>query len=350
MFETHGDKQVKLTNQTNKEIAQMNNDYNYKMFQEQQQYNWDMWNAENEYNSASNQRKRLEEAGLNPYIMMDGGSAGTATSGNPVNPPRASEWQAQSSAQAHAMDVQNMIGIAGQLADVGQKFAQNNLLGQQARQYEIQNAFLGSNLGLKNIFLGTQIEGMNLGNQYGRETMRSRILQAETLAEIYKIEKQGKDLDNQWKALDVKQKDKYVNTWFDHIQATNLNLIDQQMKSYEKGRELSDAHIFKAYKDALLADEQTNKLYNENEAFKKYVDDYVEYQKNQFKFMSDYFGGSLTVQGPDGDFTLPKGQLKSIYEVEGFLDQNFGTSNNGPILGPVVNFARWLTGHGSVKL
>ena len=37
-----------------------------------------MWNKNNEYNSASAQRERLEAAGLNPYMMMNGGSAGTA--------------------------------------------------------------------------------------------------------------------------------------------------------------------------------------------------------------------------------------------------------------------------------
>lgn len=39
----------------------------------------EMWNLTNEYNSASAQRQRLEEAGLNPYMMMSGSSAGTAS-------------------------------------------------------------------------------------------------------------------------------------------------------------------------------------------------------------------------------------------------------------------------------
>ena len=39
-----------------------------------------MFDATNEWNSAKNQRARLEAAGLNPYLMMNGGSAGTASS------------------------------------------------------------------------------------------------------------------------------------------------------------------------------------------------------------------------------------------------------------------------------
>lgn len=98
-------------NAANKGIAQMNNAFNEKMFdkqvaynkemyqqqlgdqwkfyndskqnawdlvENQQQFQTDMWNKNNEYNSAFAQRERLEAAGLNPYLMMNGGSAGTA--------------------------------------------------------------------------------------------------------------------------------------------------------------------------------------------------------------------------------------------------------------------------------
>lgn len=71
---------AKETNQANREIAQMNNQYNRENLERQIDEQWKMWNAENEYNSASAQRARLEEAGLNPYMMMSGGSAGTASS------------------------------------------------------------------------------------------------------------------------------------------------------------------------------------------------------------------------------------------------------------------------------
>lgn len=83
----------KDANDTNREIAAQTNAQNYKIWQEQQQHNIDMfnmqnqaqidmWNMQNEYNTASAQRQRLEEAGLNPYLMMNGGSAGVASSMN----------------------------------------------------------------------------------------------------------------------------------------------------------------------------------------------------------------------------------------------------------------------------
>lgn len=131
-----------MQNAANKEIAQMNNAFNEKMFDKQvaynkemyqqqlgdqwkfyndskqnawdlvanqQQFQTDMWNKNNEYNSASSQRERLEAAGFNPYLMMNGGSAGTsqtmsgsagaapsgaAPSGQGVTPPTATPYSA----------------------------------------------------------------------------------------------------------------------------------------------------------------------------------------------------------------------------------------------------------------
>lgn len=61
-----------------------------------QQYNTDMWNKQNEYNTASAQRQRLEAAGLNPYMMMSGGDAGSASSvtGSYTGAPSSPNYQA----------------------------------------------------------------------------------------------------------------------------------------------------------------------------------------------------------------------------------------------------------------
>lgn len=78
---------TKETNRTNMQIAQMNNEWSERMMDKQMAYEERMWNQTNEYNSAINQRKRLEEAGLNPYMMLGGGDAGSAGSaGSPSLP------------------------------------------------------------------------------------------------------------------------------------------------------------------------------------------------------------------------------------------------------------------------
>lgn len=71
---------IRETNQMNYKINQMNNQFNERMAMQQRDFQENMWNKENAYNTASAQRQRLEEAGLNPYLMMNGGSAGSAQS------------------------------------------------------------------------------------------------------------------------------------------------------------------------------------------------------------------------------------------------------------------------------
>ena len=81
------------TNKANKQnlaINQMNNEFNASEAEKARQFQLDMWNRTNDYNSASAQRSRLEEAGLNPYLMMNGGSAGTAQSSGSSAPASAS--------------------------------------------------------------------------------------------------------------------------------------------------------------------------------------------------------------------------------------------------------------------
>jgi hypothetical protein len=71
-----GAKSTSDSNKTNLEINQMNNDFNARESQKARDFQLNMWNRENEYNSASSQRKRLEDAGYNPY--MSDAQAGTA--------------------------------------------------------------------------------------------------------------------------------------------------------------------------------------------------------------------------------------------------------------------------------
>lgn len=77
-----------------------------KMNRESREFQERMWNMTNEYNKAINQRKRLEEAGLNPALMYGGsvsGAAGTADmAGKPdFNVP---EWSGVGSAAAEGVN------------------------------------------------------------------------------------------------------------------------------------------------------------------------------------------------------------------------------------------------------
>lgn len=71
---------AKETNYANQMINQANIDAAREMYDRQEAFNREIYEDQKIYNSASAQRDRLEAAGLNPYVMMSGGSAGTASS------------------------------------------------------------------------------------------------------------------------------------------------------------------------------------------------------------------------------------------------------------------------------
>ena len=62
------------------EMQRIQNEWASSESQKSRDFAKSMFDATNEWNSAKNQRARLEAAGLNPYLMMNGGSAGTASS------------------------------------------------------------------------------------------------------------------------------------------------------------------------------------------------------------------------------------------------------------------------------
>ncbi len=115
---------TQATNKTNYEINQLNNQFNQAEAQKQRQHELSMWNMNNEYNSPSAQRSRLEAAGLNPYMMMNGGSAGTASSSSGSQAASAAPPLAMNAPQMQAPQF-NMQPMSQSLASIGS--ALNNI-------------------------------------------------------------------------------------------------------------------------------------------------------------------------------------------------------------------------------
>lgn len=115
---------TQATNKTNYEINQLNNQFNQAEAQKQRQHELAMWNMNNEYNSPSSQRSRLEAAGLNPYIMMNGGSAGTASSNSGSQAASVAPPLAMNAPQMQAPQF-NMQPMSQSLASIGS--ALNNI-------------------------------------------------------------------------------------------------------------------------------------------------------------------------------------------------------------------------------
>lgn len=119
-----GSNSQKKANEANLKINQMNNEFNAREAKKARDFTLDMFNRSNDWNSAKNQRARLEQAGLNPYMMMNGGSAGTATSSG-ASPAASASGSPQM--QAFRPDFSGVI-------DAINSVYQNRLLGQQSRK------------------------------------------------------------------------------------------------------------------------------------------------------------------------------------------------------------------------
>lgn len=130
---------TKATNASNERIADKTNELNYKMWQEQKQYDYDKWKEELSYNTPSAQRKRFEEAGINPNLaiaQMNGGNAeSAATSGNRPDAIAAEMLNPAEEVSQYANNLQN---IAGGFNNLSRTFQQNQLDAAQTRSVSVE--------------------------------------------------------------------------------------------------------------------------------------------------------------------------------------------------------------------
>lgn len=150
---------VRETNQANREIAQQNNAFNERM-----------WNLQNEYNRPDMQRARLEAAGLNPYLMMDGGSAGIAESAP----------TADTSGKQVAPDIGST--IAGGYQAFGNSISS---AASQIAQISFQNDLQSANVAK------TQAEAKNADLQNSYDILRNQFAAAQFLTDLRLKQKQG---------------------------------------------------------------------------------------------------------------------------------------------------------------
>lgn len=207
------------TNRTNMRINQMNNEFNAAEAEKSRQFQLDMWNRENEYNSASSQRSRLEAAGLNPYLMMNGGNAGTASSVGSSSPASAAsplsmqrqDFSGLSNALSSALQIANQTKDTN--ANVQYLQGQKNLADVQADKI------------LSNIDWGkltpeykhwSQTTGLiRTGLQY--QTDRQNLRNMEWSNKLIQAQRVGYLLDNQSKRI--------LNTYLDEGQRLQLQVM-----------------------------------------------------------------------------------------------------------------------------
>lgn len=78
-----------LNNRENRRMQQMQNDFNAREAEKSYERQLDFWAKNNAYNTPEQQMKRLREAGLNPYLMMQNGLGSSGNSVGVSPPPAA---------------------------------------------------------------------------------------------------------------------------------------------------------------------------------------------------------------------------------------------------------------------
>lgn len=112
-------------NEMNLKINQMNNEFNAKEAEKARAFQLDMWNKENAYNTPVAQRKRMEQAGYNPYM-------------NPADAGSASGMSSTSSASAASPAVMQATDFSS-LGEVGVRLAQELKLFSEKKGLDIRN-------------------------------------------------------------------------------------------------------------------------------------------------------------------------------------------------------------------
>lgn len=211
------------TNLMNMHIAQMNNEYNRQMMRESNQWNLDHWHRMNAYNDPSEQRKRLEKAGINPAIALGSISPGTAES--------------LTSAGAHPAETPQLSNPMQPLAD-GVTNSMNQYL--QAKTIEAQihktnaetDAILIDNQTRSDMNNNT-IEGGKLDNEVKRQEIKNKEFELLRAGKLLPLEEQElvAKIKNTEEDTAVKESQRLLNMYdLNNIRPEQRKLVIAQTK------------------------------------------------------------------------------------------------------------------------
>lgn len=292
LFSSHGSRDAaryqlqaaRETNQTNRDIAEQNNKFNERM-----------WNMQNEYNSPVMQRARLEAAGLNPYLMMDGGSAGVAesaptadTSGTQVAPDVGSTIAGGYQAMGNS--------ISAAASQIAQMSYQNDL--QQANvaktTAEAKNADLQNQYdGLRNQFATLQfLTDLRLKQKQGdvseyeanflRDSMQDRLDSVKFQNSVYGS--QASYYSQMSGLLDVQRQISQTNLdWLPREKQAGLAATLQNVRTMASQMHLNYASARAAYATAILNFAQANGVRINNRLQDSIFDLSVGMAENQYQ-------------------------------------------------------------------
>ena len=336
---------VSNTNQTNMQIAQMNNQWSEKMMEKQMQYNSamndkqfgqakelqqiqndfqsDMWNKTNEYNSPAAQRERLQQAGLNPYMMLSGGSAGTATAmnGSSVSAPAAGSVGLPSPSQVQAIPSQYDFSSVGSSVMAGLDLYQKSQLmkAEQANvdastdQLRIENKYRGMKLvseiaekmaNTKNSDARSVYQ--QILNEYAEQGIKTDLdIKNQTLANM-KETFRGLVLENAMTSEQLRVFPEQVRM--------QLGVSASQILLNKSNSNLSKQKMIESVYNQWKTDAERIGIQQNNSILRQASKDIVEkyyYEKEQIK-------NNQGPQGGDGLFNIMHGSINDLFRLLGY--------------------------------
>lgn len=221
------------------------------------------FDKESTYNSASSQRERLESAGLNPYIMMNGGSAGVGSS-TPVSAPSGASGSVPSSHGVNPLklEIQGAMrnAIETSIADETrkEKKAQATMAESDAAVREQENALRIEQLTQEIERLRKQNKGQDIKND--TDQLNYDIQSTLKGSTIETGLKQPDYMDEQITALRLANAAQDINLkWMDANLAMQFAKASEELLNTKEMRKLIKAQTHESYRKAGLLWEQTFK-------------------------------------------------------------------------------------------
>lgn len=276
-----GNRTQKNANKANLKINQMNNEFNAAEAEKArkfQEYMYDkQWSNESEYNSAAAQRKRLEQAGYNPY--MSDATAGTASGGSA---PGAAQATASSPGFAQAFKPDLQLSFADELLKLKQAKGQDI---QNSNLQDLLSSQISKNLGDTDWF-NTSQAGRRFAQASGLDYMLGKL---DDLRQQWTNNRQENRLQLAKEAdlnLDVKAKE-IMNKYLDQkeqqdlqLRAANYFLINAKTTEAEKNAQ-------KVVEEALLAKAKTAGQHLNNKIVKDTAKAYVRAMNYAYDYQGD---------------------------------------------------------------
>lgn len=303
--------------------AELNRNFQSAEAQKNRDFEVDMWNKTNEYNSAINQRARLEEAGLNPYMMMNGGNAGEAGSVTAPSTPQGAMPGATGDTTGNVISGLNSVSDA-----IGQ-FYDNMLTQSRATAQNYENFFNDPSSYGKDQWQAMMMKMLSpdsdnspflskdsasrIFGKYGNWKQAGSAVMFDNAVQSSDLDRQNKNLTNQMIQANMIQVNlssdaqKVINKYLDQQESVKLNIQSALYTETAARGQLT----FEQWQGQLIQNMSDRLDYNTRKAI---ADEYIRASCEAYKLQYFQSHGALTadVFAADGKKTGKKYYQESM--------------------------------------